>query len=254
MNSSVKTALHHWWPKGLSAFWVDDEDCITCLSPSGEERRSPPAQFGGITNGHTVKWGEPWNFSFESKFEAVDSRLPYLVAELLEYEANVTDSGLPYNERLKGHAATDDFMREVGMTLASLIARSPNHRNIIAKTSEYFQKRFGIENSNADKNLININLSNKIEVINRNFRGGKYIIVFSDESEFIFGDGFYTNMSSDHSIGHLKTVAPITPTMTIIYSRPTQYSTTPQLLTIRINRSEVSYFNEMVQIYSKNQW
>lgn len=253
MSISIKTALHHWWPKGLSSFWVDDEDCITCISPDGEERRAPPAQFGGITNGHTVRLGESWSFSFESKFDAVDSRLPYLVTDLLGFEAKVAGSGLPYSERLRGHEITDEFMKEIGLALASLICRSPNHRNLIAKTSKYCQEKFGFKEAKSDKNLININISNKIELINRNFNGGKYIVAFSDENEFIFGDGFYTNMASESALGHSKTVVPITPTALVIYSRPTSYFTRPRLLTIRLGRAEVSLFNELVQVYSKNQ-
>ncbi|WP_150129943.1 hypothetical protein [Sinorhizobium sp. RAC02] len=87
MNNPVKTGLHHWWPKGLSSFWVGDDDCVTRITPEGKELRSPPAQFGAITNGHAVKMDGPWSFSFESKFDAADSRFPSLTGELLAFEA-----------------------------------------------------------------------------------------------------------------------------------------------------------------------
>ncbi|NVP57583.1 hypothetical protein [Mycoplana rhizolycopersici] len=253
MSGSIKTGLHHWWPKGLSTFWVGDDDCVTRITPEGKEFRSPPAQFGGITNGHAVKLDGPWSFSFEAKFDAVDSRLPYLVNDLLKYEARRSSAAQPLAERLQAHRIPNQFMEEMGKTLASLIVRSPSHRNKVAKTTEYYQGRMGFSEPKADKNLINMNLSNKMEFISRNFNGGKYVIAFSDEAEFIFGDGFYTNMSNEHALGHRKTVLPATPIMTVIYTRPTQYFTEPRLMTIRLEKEEVLRFNELIQVYSKDQ-
>lgn len=253
MNSALKTGLHHWWPKGLSAFWAGYDDCVTRINPKGEELRSPPAQFGGITNGHAVKLDGPWSFSFESKFDSVDSRLPYLVEEILALEAKSYLTSDDLRDRLQGHSAGDVFLNEIGLIVASLIVRSPSHRNKVAKTSEYYQKQFGFSEPKADKNLINMNLAHKLEAISNNFHGGKYIVVFSDEAEFIFGDGFYTNMASEHGVGHRKTVLPLTPTTAIIYSRPTKYYTHPKLMTVKIRKAEVDRFNELVQVYSGEQ-
>ncbi len=253
MNSPIKTGLHHWWPKGLSSFWAGDDNCVTRITPEGEEKRSPTAQFGGITNGHTVKLDGPWSFSFESRFDAIDSRLPYLVEELLECEAKTSSTTQPLEERFQAHSTKDSFTKELGATLASLIVRSPHHRNSIKKTTEYYQGRFGFTEPNVDKNLINMNLAHKLEMISENFHGGKFIIAFSDEAEFIFGDGFYTNMAVEGFCGHRKTVLPVTPVVTVIYSRPMSYFTEPKLITIRLGSSEVQQFNELVQIYSKDQ-
>lgn len=253
MNNAVKTGLHHWWPKGLSSFWTGDDDCVTRINPQGEELRSPPAQFGGITNGHAVNLDGPWSFSFESKFDAVDSRLPYLVEEINSLEAKSYSISSQIHDRLQAQSPTDHFLNEIGMTVASLILRSPSHRNKIAKTTEYYQGQFGFSEPKADKNLINMNLAHKLEAFSRNFHGGKYVIAFSDEAEFIYGDGFYTNMASENLTGHRKTVLPLTPTAAIIYSRPTQYFTYPKLMTLKLRREEVIRFNDLVQVYSKNQ-
>lgn len=253
MTAFIKTGLHHWWPKSLSSFWTDAEDCVVRVTPKGTEHRSPPAQFGGITNGHAVKLNGPWSFSFESKFDQIDSRLPYLVEELLKFESKLSCHSLPIEERLKTQPATDQFLDELGSTLASLIARSPCHRNSIEKTTAYYQKRMGFDQPSVDKNLININLASKLDAISSNFRGGKYIIAYSDEAEFIFGDGFYTNMSNERPLGHRKTVLPLTPVMCVIYTHPTKHLIEPKLMTIRIAKEEVLQFNELVQIYSKDQ-
>lgn len=253
MTNPVKTGLHHWWPKGLSSFWSNDEDCVVRITPEGGELRSPPAQFGGITNGHAVKLDGPWSFSFESKFDAIDSRLPYLVDDLLKFDAKHSYTGLSFEERFQSQFVTDEFLQDLGSTLASMIIRSPSHRNSIAKTTEYYQKRLGFEQPSVDKNLINMNLASKLDTVLRNFIGGKYIVAYSDEAEFIFGDGFYTNMAGEHPLGHLKTVLPITPVMCVIYSRPKRYFTEPKLMTIRLAKTEVLQFNELVQVYSKDQ-
>lgn len=253
MNSPIKTGLHHWWPKGLSSYWGDDDDCVTRITPAGEELRSPTAQFGGITNGHTVKLNGPWSFSFESNFDTIDSRLPYLVEDLLKLEAIPSRNDQPIEERLQAHNVNDEFLVEIGLTIASMIVRSPSHRNRVVKTAEYYQGRLGFSEPKADKNLINIALSRKLSLIARNFDGGKYVVACSDEEEFIFGDGFYTNMSDENRLGHLKSILPITPTTAVIYTRPTSYFTNPKLVTIRLGRNEVSQFNELVQIYSGDQ-
>lgn len=253
MNNAVKTGLHHWWPKGLSAFWAGDDDCVTRINPQGEELRSPPAQFGAITNGHAVKLDGPWSFSFESKFDAVDSRLPYLVGEILALEAKSYLTSNDLNDRLQAHPTTQDFLSEIGLTVASFIVRSPSHRNKVARTTEYYQGRMGFSEPKVDKNLINMNLAHKLELFARHFYGGKYIIAFSDEAEFIYGDGFYTNMASEHLNGHRKTVLPITPTAAILYSCPTKYFTEPRLMTVKLRKDEVVHLNHLVQVYSKDQ-
>jgi hypothetical protein len=253
MSGHIKSALHHWWPKSLSNFWVGDDDCVTRITPQGKELRSPPAQFGGITNGHTVRIGDPWDFSFESQFDDIDSRIPNLTTDLLSFEAKTSDALTQINERLTAHVVEKDFVDQIGLTLASLITRSPRNRNTMAVTTEYYQKRMGFSDLKADKNLINMNISNKLKVIGRNFNGGKYIVAYTDEQEFVFGDGFYTNMAHESSVGHRKTVVPITPLMAVIYTRPSHYFTTPNFITIRLAKQEVLLFNELIQIYSRDQ-
>lgn len=52
----LKTALHHWWPRGLSELWKDKEGKVTRISWKGKTLRAPPKPFGAITNSRQTKW------------------------------------------------------------------------------------------------------------------------------------------------------------------------------------------------------
>src|ERR1700721_1564583 len=47
----LKSALHHWWPRGLSELWKDKDGSVTRIAWDGKTLRAPPKQFGAITNG-----------------------------------------------------------------------------------------------------------------------------------------------------------------------------------------------------------
>jgi len=249
MTNEVKTALHHWWPRALSQFWEDSEGGVTAINPDGTERRSSPDQFGAITNGHAVKLGGPWSFSFESAFDKVDSRIPSLIPELLAFDASAQECD-EHRTSFKSHDVSDEFIAEVGELMASLVTRCPRSRNSIAITAEYYQSRFGFKTPKADKSLINLNLRSSIEYIGRNFKRGKIILAFSDNKEFIFGDGIYSNMNTESCIGHMKTVVPITPCMALIFSRPVKYFTYPRFVTCKLSKYYVDLTNVLTSVYS----
>jgi hypothetical protein len=249
MAKGVKTALHHWWPRGLSQFWEDGEGGVTALNPDGSERRSSHDQFGAITNAHAVKIDGPWSFSFEDAFDKIDSRIGTLITELLAFDAPAEECNRQ-GTKFKSHEVADEFLDAAGKLMASLIARCPRNRNSIAKTTEYHQSRFGHPNPKADKNLINLNLRSSLQYIQNHFKGGKFVLAFSDNKEFIFGDGFYTNMATESRIGHLKSVIPITPVMALIFSKPSQYFTYPKFVTCRLDGYFVDLINELTMVYS----
>lgn len=249
MGKEIKTALHHWWPRGLSQFWEDSGGGVTAVNPDGTERRSSPDQFGAITNAHAVKLDGPWSFSFETAFDKIDNRIPSLIRELLAFEAPAEECN-QQRTNFKSHDAPDDFLEVIGALMASLITRCPRNRSSIAKTTEYYQSRFGFTDPKADKNLINLNLRSSIEYIGKHFKNGKIILAFSDDKEFIFGDGFYTNMTTESCIGHKKTVIPVTPVMALFFSKPTQYFTYPKLFTCKLDRYYVELINDLTKVYS----
>lgn len=101
-------------------------------------------------------------------------------------------------------------------------------------------------------NLIAINLRGQLRGTIDALRGGKFIVVFSPDKEFIFGDGFYHNITPGFSASTgVKLAVPLTPHMAVIFSRPMSYVTLPNVFTLRIGPEETREFNELIQIYSK---
>lgn len=234
----------------MSSYWEDRNGCVTRISPNGAELRSPPAQFGAITNAHAVNLDGPWSFSFEKSLDPVDSRFPSLVQELLTFESATQGASDNLSDRLIGHVVSDNLLSDLSLAIASLIVRCPGNRFREASTVEYYQRRFGFENPKADKNIVALNIRDKLNIVRRNFLGGKFVILYSDQSELIYGDGIYTNMQGEGGVGHRRTYVALTPVMGILYSRPQRYFTYPRLLTLRINLDEADWFNHLTEVYS----
>lgn len=57
--------LHHWWPKGLSKYWADQDGLVSQLRYCGKLHRSTPKTFGAMTNAHAIKLEGPWNWPTE---------------------------------------------------------------------------------------------------------------------------------------------------------------------------------------------
>lgn len=83
---------------------------------------------------------------------------------------------------------------------------------------------------------------------------GRWAILFSDEKEFIAGDGFFHNFpaSQDGINSGKKLVLPILPTAAIVYMLPMQYPTEPRLVTLRVDAAEVARLNAIIQVYAKD--
>lgn len=84
-------------------------------------------------------------------------------------------------------------------------------------------------------------------------RAGKIRFFFSESSEFIFGDGFYHNISIDGVCCEpdIRILVPLTPNLTVLYVRPMAYMVEPKLMTRLASHELVMRVNETVQIYSK---
>src|SRR5207253_4584081 len=81
---------------------------------------------------------------------------------------------------------------------------------------------------------------------------GKFAVLFSQGREFIFGDGFFHNVRAvANPPMNPKILAPITPTVSVIVSRPTAFTVQPRLSTIVLSDEEVDRCNHAVQVYSR---
>ena len=82
---------------------------------------------------------------------------------------------------------------------------------------------------------------------------GKFAVLFSQGREFIFGDGFFHNVSAVvNPPMSPKILAPITPTISVIVSRPMSFTVQPRLTTIVLTDEEVDECNYAVQVYSRH--
>jgi hypothetical protein len=81
---------------------------------------------------------------------------------------------------------------------------------------------------------------------------GKFAVLWSYGREFIFGDGFFHNVKAvvNPPIGP-KMLAPITPRISVIVTRPTSFTVQPRLSTIVLSSEEVDRCNHAVQVYSR---
>jgi hypothetical protein len=221
---------HHWWPKSLSQHWTDAEGMISRIDTEGKVSRSKPTATARISDGHNIRIAPPWDTTFEQYFDRPDSSFPdvtnllkFLVASHRE-RASVKESGHCV------HACKESDLQCLCECLVSLAVRSPKFRQGILATAQYVRSHVPKEEH---KRLIAANLWQTYSLIIRNkLGGGKFLVLFSGSKEFIFGDGFYHNLShnSQYMFG-CRILLPLTPKITVLYVLPMEYMTEPRLVT-----------------------
>ncbi|MFY7835981.1 MAG: hypothetical protein ACOVQ0_06840 [Novosphingobium sp.] len=254
--AKLKSERHHWWPECVSQYWADGEGGVHWLLPSGKVRRSVPKNFGVIGNGHAIKLGdEPtvgsvWDTSFEAEFQNADNNFPMIIDWL-----NSLDRCSPPFERSVGSRIVpvpveDQQFATMIECLISLAARSPKHREQGVALAEEHRGPLPERERNA---LIGANIQRTLRNAVRNLGGrGKAMVIFSPEREFIFGDGFFHNLTvqGDHW-HHPKMLVPLTPWMSVLFTRPRGYTVEPRLVTFVANKAEADELNYAVQVYAR---
>lgn len=257
MRKPLKSALHHWWPKSVSQFWAEVDGMTNRLSWNDQIVHAPPAQFGGMTNAHHIKLSDthsPWDSSFESKFDAADTKFPSVIDWLLNAHININVSNETISERLEPQISTEKMLENIAECIASLIVRSPRFRNQIRITTEYYRKRMGLVDFKANDPLIGANMRQCPEMFSNAIKkGGKYVILHSGACEFIFGDGFLHNFSDPVTppVAPICLV-PLVPTISMLYIKPISYRTDPRIMKMSLLPDEVEFLNQTVQVYSRD--
>jgi len=254
MRGKLKNELHHWWPRALSKFWADHSGHAHCLSWDGELLRSLPKSFGAIRNDNNIVFKDeptPWDESFEKTFANADSGFPGSITWLQGLTSPIAASAKPFAERLTPLAVERDRQDTLAECLASLIARSPNFRQRIRITTDYYRGRFGLPAIGADKTLIGMNVRRAQKTFSEAMRGGgKFVVLHSGAQEFVFGDGFLHNFSSADRPLAPRCLVPLTPEIAVFYVRPMKYRTFPSGFALNLMPEEVAVINRTVQIYS----
>ena len=252
----LKSELHHWWPQSLSRYWADGDGVIHQLFASGRVvEQTNPRKFGAIRNAHHIKFGDapsPWEFSFEGEFGAADSAFRGVIAWIENLERLSIGESATLSDRFLAQEVGWDALNELLHCLLSLVVRSPRFRNQMGLTIEHYRESAGFPTPSSKERLININLRQAFDIFVKDTPSrGKFLILFSDEREFVFGDGFYNNYKSPaNAPNNPRILVPLTPNACVLYARPHSYFADPPLVTLNLLPKEADLINETVLVHS----
>ncbi|WP_239985045.1 hypothetical protein [Pseudomonas congelans] len=208
-----------------------------------------------IGNGHHIKLGRnpadstPWDTSFEREFDLADNNFPSVITWLKNLQIQKI-LGRELRDRFVPQPCTDDQLRALTECVVSLAVRSPKNREAVVFVAENLRGKLPSYERNA---LIGLNMRQSQRIISDSIgKSAKFCVLFSSGKEFIYGDGFFNNVAGSVNPPHSpKIIAPITPMISIIISRPTSYSVEPRLSTLVLSDEEIQNCNHAIQVYSK---
>lgn len=253
----IKSAQHHWWPRCVSCHWADEEGKTGRIESNGSVKRLPPDKLGMIGNGHHIKFGNKLgeqtelDTSFENEFDKADNHFPTVIKWLKQFEQNLIKAPTVCNG-FTPQTASDNEIRMLTECVVSLAVRSPMNRQASVALAD--KLRGPIANPERDS-LIGLNMIRSQRLIADSIGvNAKFAVLFSKDREFIFGDGFFHNVTCQINRPiNPKILVPITPTISVIVAKPMQYGDQPRLSTIILNDKEVEQCNHAVMIYSRNE-
>lgn len=251
----LKSARHHWWPEGVSDFWKDDAGRVCWLLPDGTVKHFPPKNFGVIVGGHQIKMGahpdddKVWGDDFEHEFQDADSNFPGLIRWLQDLERRGFEV-LDRRQRFLPQVASSEQVSILIECLVSLAVRSPMNREAAVSLAERLRGPLPPKERNT---LIGLNMRHEYRRAVEAFgTRGKIVVIYSPDKEFIFGDGFYHNLTSPSGAPPMpRILVPLTPEISVLYAIPAQYSAEPQLSTLVVDAAEAAMLNDVVQVYAR---
>ncbi len=252
----LKSEGHHWWPECVSRHWAGEDGKTGWLKPDGTCLRIPPARLGVINNGHHIRIAgaeksSPWDQSFERVFDKADSNFPYLIKWLEGLEHRPVRNVKDLRDRFIHHPCTESELLRMTECGVSLAVRAPMNREASAAIADGLRGPMEAAERNV---IIGMNMRNSQRTIADNIgASGKFVAIYSQGKEFVYGDGFFHNIRNAQMPATLpKLFAPITPHVCILICRPTRFMVEPQLSTLVLDDHEVGICNHAVQIYAKN--
>lgn len=209
-----------------------------------------------IGNGHHIKLGRTpgestgWDTSFEDEFDAADSNFPTLITWIEALERQML-LGQDLRSRFMPQEASDDQLRMLTESVVSLAIRSPMNREASVCLAEQLRGPLPERERNA---LIGANMQRSQRLVADSIGArGKFAVLYSIGQEFIFGDGFFSNVQGvvNPPISP-RILVPITPTISVMISRPIAFTSQPRLVTMVLTDDEVERCNHVVQVYSRD--
>lgn len=253
----LKSERHHWWPECVSDYWKDSEGLAHWILPDGETRHSPPKNFGVIGNGHYIKLSRDpheatvWDQNFEDEFGRADSHLRGVIEWLESLDRVDRRNAKDLGSRFLRQDACDENVGLLVEGLVSLAVRSPINRKSAVGLAEKLRGSLPERERNA---IMGSNMRGcQRRTVNSIGTRGKFVVMYSPDREFIFGDGFFHNIRAPaHNPWNTKILAPVTPRISVLFANPTQYTVDPRLLTLVLNAREADLMNETVQRYARS--
>lgn len=237
---------HHWWPKSLSKHWINVHGHVNRIDCSGNLVSSNPKEFGQISDGHNMLLSKTsvWNSTVEGFFDIPDGAMSSIVDMLKKL---CTSNNSCISSEIENDSDKLNLLREC---LISLLIRSPLYRYNI--TQNLYKYRSHIDKREA-RTLIAGNINQKYHsLINNSKNSGRFVVLFSSEKEFVYGDGLYSTLSaSADRLGNFKTVIPITPNIAVVWSIPRYCSSLPKIRALSVSDDVVTVINNATQTYSK---
>lgn len=240
---------HHWFPKCISRGWAGPDGKINRTNSRGDTRRFHPKGIGYRPDGHNVLFGSqgPWDSTFEPVFDRADNVFPSLIQWL---NTQVT----PGAKRLAG-LMLGDRRAEIGECLASIVVRSPRMR---AQTERYVAQRQTQWAGFKEPRRVEQTAVSAISGLQRDFARemasrGKTAILIAPEPSFIFGDGMMHNLHDSTPLP-LQAMAMVafSPSIAVLWFCPGRQPLFPDAVMISLEAQEVGWFNDLVQIYSRD--
>ncbi len=254
--AKLKSERHHWWPVCVSRHWAAEDGTTGWLKPNGSAVRIPPARLGVIGNGHLIKLGRndedtPWDQSFERAFDRADNAFPDLIRWLEGLERRPVLHVQELRQRFIPQSCTDAELARMTECAVSLAVRGPMNREASVAWAEHLRGPLPGAERNA---LIGMNMRNSHRLIADSIMSrGKFVAVYSQSREFVFGDGFFHNLKNVQNVPTSpKLFVPITPHICVLVCRPFHFMVEPSLTTLVLDDHEVDLCNEAVQVYAKN--
>ncbi|MFN9092431.1 MAG: hypothetical protein ACK5V0_13280 [Alphaproteobacteria bacterium] len=254
--AKLKSERHHWWPVCVSRHWAGEDGKTGWLKPDGSTVRIPPARLGVIGNGHLIKLGRndedtAWDQSFERVFDKADDAFSDLIRWLEALERRPVRDVQELRQRFIPQPCTDAELARMTECAVSLAVRGPMNREASVALAEHLRGPLPAPERNA---LIGLNMRNSHRLIADSIKSrGKFVAVYSQRREFVFGDGFFHNVKNVQNVPWSpKLFVPITPHICVLVCRPSRYTVEPRLMTLVLDDHEVDICNKTVQVYAKN--
>nr|WP_317200491.1 DUF4238 domain-containing protein [uncultured Psychrobacter sp.] len=253
----IKTANHHWWPICVSKHWRDETGHINRMQPNGAISDSSPKNLGVIKDAHNIKLKQDkdtsssFDTSFEYEFDTADSNFPNVI-KWLESLTYIFKFNEHLEDRFVPQTCTKEDLNMLTECAVSLAVRSPQNREGYVSLIE----SVGGEISSHKAVEIKLNMIRKQREIVKVIKDSevKFAVLYSNSKEFIYGDGFFTNI-----VGNVEApsfpymVVPITPDISVVMVKPSSYKPEIKLSTLVLKDTEIEACNHTIQIYSKKE-